>query len=202
MKKFLFDLFPLLLFFIAYYFAGIYVATGASIIASIGQIIWLRVRGHRIEGMHWVNLVVIVVFGGATLILHNDAFIKWKPTVLYWLFGITLLAGRFIFGRNLVQRMLGKQIQLPAPIWDRLNLAWGLFFLLAGGLNLYVAFSGHFTEAQWVSFKAFGLTVLMLAFVVAQSLWLGRYIEHPAEHPAEAGIQRPAAENDAASEKN
>lgn len=190
MKKFLFDLFPLLLFFIAYYFAGIYVATGASIIASVGQIIWLRVRGHRIEGMHWVNLVVIVVFGGATLILHNDAFIKWKPTVLYWLFGITLLAGRFIFGRNLVQHMLGKQIQLPAPIWDRLNLAWGIFFLLAGGLNLYVAFSGHFTEAQWVSFKAFGLTVLMLAFVVAQSLWLGRYIEHP------------KADNDAPSEKN
>ncbi len=179
MKKFLFDLFPLLLFFIAYYFAGIYVATGASIAASIGQIAWLRLRGHRIEGMHWVNLVVIVVFGGATLILHNDAFIKWKPTVLYWLFGVTLLAGRWIFGRNLVQRMLGKQIQLPEPIWDRLNLAWGAFFLLAGALNLYVAFSGQFTEAQWVSFKAFGLTVLMLAFVVLQSLWLGRYIQAP-----------------------
>ncbi|OZI38698.1 septation protein A [Bordetella genomosp. 10] len=190
MKKFLFDFFPLLLFFIAYYFAGIYVATGVSIAASIGQIVWLRMRGHRIEGMHWVNLVVIVVFGGATLILHNDAFIKWKPTVLYWLFGLTLLAGRFIFGRNLVRRMLDKQIQLPVPIWDRLNLAWGIFFLLAGALNLYVAFSGHFTEAQWVSFKAFGLTVLMLAFVVAQSLWLGRYIQ-----PPEPGEDAPSEKN-------
>jgi intracellular septation protein len=181
MKKFLFDLFPLLLFFIAYRFGGIYVATGVAMTASIAQIAWLRLTGRAIEGMHWINLAVIVIFGGATLWLHSDVFIKWKPTVLYWLFGGALLIGRWVFNRNLVRRLLDKQIELPDAIWGRLNLSWGLFFLLAGGLNLYVAFSGHFTESQWVTFKAFGLMGIMILFVLAQSLWLGRYIQTPAD---------------------
>lgn len=177
MKKFLFDLFPLILFFVAYRYADIYAATAVAITASIAQILWLRLTGKAIEGMHWINLSVIVIFGGATLWLHSDVFIKWKPTMLYWLFGGALLGARYLFGRNLVRRLLGKQIALPDPVWERLNLSWALFFVAAGAVNLYVAFSGHFTESQWVNFKVFGLMGLLVAFVIAQSLWLGKHLQ-------------------------
>lgn len=180
MKKFLFDLFPLFLFFIAYRYTDIYVATGVSITASVLQILWLKFTGRPIEAMHWINLAVIVVFGGATLWLHNDVFIKWKPTVLYWMFGGALLIGRWFFKRNMIRRLLDKQIDLPDAIWNRLNTAWALFFAAAGAINLYVAFSGRFTESEWVTFKAFGLMAIMVVFVVAQSIWLGRYIQDPA----------------------
>jgi intracellular septation protein len=181
MKKFLFDLFPLILFFAAYRYADIYVATAVAVAASIAQIVWLRVTGRAIEATHWINLTVIVVFGGATLWLHNDAFIKWKPTVLYWIFGGALLGARLVFRRNLMRRLLGKQIALPDPVWEKLNLSWALFFVAAGAANLYVAFSGNFTESQWVGFKVFGLMGLMLVFVIAQSLWLGRHMREPDE---------------------
>jgi len=184
MKKFLFDLFPLILFFIAYRFADIYTATAVAIAASVAQFIWLRATGKRIEATHWINLSVIVIFGGATLWLHSDVFIKWKPTVLYWLFGGALLGARLLFGRNLMRRLLGAQIELPDTAWDKLNLSWALFFLAAGAINLYVAFSGHFTESQWVNFKVFGLMGLLLAFVIAQSLWLGRHMQPPRQSDA------------------
>ncbi|SAI35470.1 intracellular septation protein [Bordetella ansorpii] len=180
MKKFLFDLFPLILFFAAYKFADLYVATGVAMAASLAQVAWLRLRGKAIEPTHWIGLAVIMVFGGATLWLHSDVFIKWKPTVLYWLFAAVLLGARLLMGRNLMRSLMGRQIDLPDAIWDRLNITWILFFLACGVLNLYVAFSGQFTEAQWVSFKAFGQTGLMIVFVIAQSIWLGRHIR-PAE---------------------
>ncbi|MBO1111940.1 septation protein A [Bordetella petrii] len=188
MKKFLLDLFPLILFFIAYRFADIYTATAVAIAASVAQFIWLRATGKRIEATHWINLSVIVIFGGATLWLHSDVFIKWKPTVLYWLFGGALLGARVLFKRNLMRRLLGTQIELPDAAWDKLNLSWALFFLAAGAVNLYVAFSGHFTESQWVNFKVFGLMGLLLAFVIGQSLWLGRHMQQP---------RQPEAGNDA-----
>ena len=181
MKKFLFDLFPLILFFIAYRFADIYVATGVAMAAGVVQILWLKLRGHAIETMHWINLGVIVFFGGATLLLHDDAFIKWKPTVLYWIFGGVLLGSRLLLGRNLLKKLLGAKIQMPDAVWDRFNASWSIFFIVAGGLNLFVAFSGHFTETQWVNFKVFGLMGMLLAFVIAQSLWLGKHMQGPAE---------------------
>ncbi|MEI2417225.1 septation protein A [Orrella sp. JC864] len=181
MKKFLFDLFPLILFFIAYRYADIYVATGAAMAAGVAQILWLKLRRQPIETMHWINLGVIVFFGGATLLLHDEAFIKWKPTVLYWVFGAVLLGARLFTGRNLLRKLLGAKIQMPDAIWDRFNASWAVFFLAAGVLNLFVAFSGYFSEAQWVNFKVFGLTVLLLAFVVIQSLWLGRHMQSPGE---------------------
>ena len=181
MKKLLFDLFPLGLFFAAFRFYDIYTATAVAIAASVAQFIWLKVSGKVIEATHWINLTVIVVFGGATLFFHNDAFIKWKPTVLYWLFASILVGSRLLLGKNLMQKLMGTQISLPAPIWDKLNLGWAAFFALSGALNLYVAFSGHFTESQWVNFKVFGLMALLLLFVVLQSLWLGRYIQEPVE---------------------
>ena len=176
MKKFLFDLFPLILFFIAYRYADIYTATAVAITASILQIVWLKITRKVIETTHWINLTVIVVFGGATLWLHSDVFIKWKPTVLYWLFATVLIGARYLMGRNLLKQMLGKQIVLAEPVWDKLNLIWASFFVVAGCTNVFVAFSGYFTESQWVNFKVFGLMGMLVLFVIGQSLWLGRHM--------------------------
>lgn len=181
MKKFLFDLFPLILFFVAFKFSDIFTATAVAIAAGVGQFIWLKATGKAIEATHWINLSVIVVFGGATLIFQNDAFIKWKPTVLYWLFSAILLGGKWFFGRNLMQKLMGKQVDMPATAWDKLNYSWAAFFILSGALNLYVAFSGSFTEAQWVNFKVFGLMALLLLFVIAQSIWLGKHMKDSSE---------------------
>jgi intracellular septation protein len=193
MKKFLFDLFPLILFFVAFKFADIYVATGAAMAAAIGQILWLRLTHRAIEPTHWINLSVIVIFGGATLLFHDDTFIKWKPTVLYWLFAGILLGARLFMGRNLMRRLMGDKVALPEAAWSRLNDSWAIFFIASGALNLYVAFSGRFTEAQWVNFKVFGLMILLLLFVVVQSVWLGRHIQ--ADH-ASGNAQAPGNSND------
>lgn len=181
MKKFLFDLFPLILFFLAFKFSDIFTATAVAIVAGIGQFIWLKATGKAIEATHWINLTVIIVFGGATLFFHNDVFIKWKPTVLYWLFAGIVLVGKWVFKRNLIQKVMGSQIQMPEPVWDKLSLSWATFFIVSGALNLYVAFSGHFTESQWVNFKVFGLMALLLVFVIAQSVWLSRYMKEDLE---------------------
>lgn len=186
MKKLLFDLFPLILFFIAFRYADLYTATAVAIGAGLAQFAWLKLRGHAIEATHWINLTVIILFGGATLLFHNDAFIKWKPTVLYWVFAAVLVGAKLLMGRNLMQKLMGGQIQLPDPVWTRLNYAWAGFFTASGALNLYVAFSGQFTEAQWVNFKVFGLMALLIAFVIAQSIWLGRHIQEAPQSSAAA----------------
>ncbi|OVZ54766.1 septation protein A [Pigmentiphaga sp. NML080357] len=195
--KLLFDLFPLLLFFAAYKFADIYVATGVAMAASVLQIVWLLARRKQIEPMHWINLAIIVVFGGATLFLHDEVFIKWKPTVLYWLFAVVLAGGQLLLKRNFLRSMLGKQIQLPDAIWNRLNLAWVLFFTAVGGLNLYVAY--NWPTETWVSFKVFGIFGLLLVFVVLQSIYLGRHIKQPEEMSAQDIAKR---ETDAGAERS
>lgn len=177
MKKLLFDLFPLILFFIAFRNFDIYTATAVTIVAVFAQIAWLKLRQKTIETTHWINLGVIVVFGGATLFFQNEAFIKWKPTVLYWLFASILIGSHLILRRNLMQKIMGGQIVLPAKVWDKMNYSWALFFIVSGALNLYIAFSGHFSESQWVNFKVFGSLVLLIIFVIAQSIWLGRYLK-------------------------
>ncbi len=173
--KFLFDLFPVILFFAAYKFAGIYVATGVAIAATFAQIGWVHFRHGKVDKMLWVSLGLIVVFGGMTLLLRDPTFIKWKPTVLYWLFALVLLGSALLFGKNLIRAMLEQQVSLPEPIWWRLNLAWVGFFAAMGALNLYVAY--HFSEADWVNFKLFGGMGLMLGFIVAQGLLLAKYVE-------------------------
>lgn len=177
MKKFLFDLFPLILFFVAYRLADIYVATAVAIAAAVLQILWIKLTRKPIETMHWVNFAVIVFFGGATLWLQNEAFIKWKPTVLYWLFGAVLLFSKYLLDKNLIQKLLGAKVSMPDIAWNKLNLSWALFFMVAGGLNLFVAFSGLFSESQWVNFKVFGLMALLIVFVIAQSIWLGKHMQ-------------------------
>lgn len=172
--KFLFDLFPILLFFVAFKFWGIYVATAVAIVATFLQIGWLWLRKKKIDPMLWVSLVIIVFFGGATLVLHDETFIKWKPTVLYWLFGIVLLLGPLLFRRNLIESLMRGQLQAPKHVWQKLNISWAVFFLLMGGLNLYVAY--HFSTETWVNFKLFGFMGLMLVFILLQGLLLARYL--------------------------
>jgi intracellular septation protein len=180
--KFLFDFFPVILFFVAYKVSDIYVATGVAIAATFVQVGWLRLRGKRVEPMLWASLAIIAVFGGATLLLQDETFIKWKPTVLYWLFG-AVLAGAAAFRRNLIRVMLSEQMQLPAPIWARLNWAWIGFFGFMGALNLYVAY--NYSTDNWVNFKLFGGMGLMLLFVAAQAMVLSRYIEEKDERRGE-----------------
>ncbi len=180
--KIFFDLLPVILFFIAYKVAGIYVATTVAIVATCLQIAWGWWRTRKVESMQWITLGVIIVFGGATLLLHDETYIKWKPTVVYWLIAIALLVAAHGWGKNPIRAMMGAQIELPDPVWWRLNAAWAVFFALMGVLNLYIARS--FSTDTWVNFKLFGFTGLMLAFVVAQGLVLARYIEQdPAEKP-------------------
>lgn len=200
MKKFLFDLFPVIIFFIAYKLGdanpgathqilqsiglpqpavandkpGIYLATFVAIIASVAQILWVKLRGHKVETMLWVSLGIIVVFGGATLWLQDESFIKWKPTVLYWVFASTIF-GSALFGRNLIRGLMNAQLELPEAAWSRLNLSWGAFFAVMGLVNLWVAFT-YSTDA-WVNFKLFGSMGLMLVFVIAQGMMLSKYID-------------------------
>lgn len=188
MKKFLFDLFPLILFFVAFKFSDIYGATAVAIAAGLVQFAWLKVRRKPIEATHWINLTVIILFGGATLFFHNDVFIKWKPTVLYWVFAGILLVGKWVFRRNLLEKVMGTQVALPQIAWNKMMFSWAGFFIVSGILNLYVAFSGHYTEAQWVNFKVFGLMILLLVFVVLQSFWLHRYMDDGAD-PQRAGTK-------------
>jgi len=173
--KFLFDLFPVLLFFVAFKLTDIYVATATAIAATLVQVGWLKVRGRRIDSMLWASLAIIVVFGGATLVLRDEVFIKWKPTVLYWLFSAVLAAAALLFRRNLIRAMLGAQVLLPDAVWARLNWSWVAFFAFMGAANLYVAF--NFATDLWVNFKLFGGMGLMLLFVVGQALYLARYVE-------------------------
>ena len=172
--KFLFDIFPVLLFFAAYKAVDIYLATAVAIAATFAQIGWVWFRHRKVENMLWVSLVIIVVFGGATLLLRDETFIKWKPTVLYWLFGSVLLGSQLLFGRNLMKSMMGKQIVLPDGVWKRVNASWIAFFAAMGVLNLFVAY--RFSTDVWVNFKLFGGMGLLLLFALAQALLLSRHL--------------------------
>ncbi|VVD66220.1 septation protein A [Pandoraea soli] len=173
--KFFFDLLPVILFFVAFKFAGIYVATGIAIATTIAQVLWMWLRHRKVEPMQWVSLAIIVVFGGATMLLHDETFIKWKPTALYWLFSITLFVAELIFDKNLIRAMMEKQMALPDPLWRAVNFSWALFFLAMGALNLVIAY--HYSTDTWVNFKLFGGMGLMVVFIVVQSLWLSKYIK-------------------------
>lgn len=173
--KFLFDLFPIILFFAAYKFAGIFTATAVAIAATIGQIAWVWFRHRKVDTMLWVSLFIVTVFGGATLFFRDPTFIKWKPTVLYWFFAVSLLVSQQLLGKNLIRALLEAQMKLPDPLWKRLNFIWAAFFLAMGVINLLVAY--NFSEDAWVNFKLFGGMGLMLVFVLAQGMMLSRYLE-------------------------
>jgi intracellular septation protein len=200
MKKLLFDLFPIIVFYIAWKLGdanaeatrafmasvglpqptgvdekpGIYLATLVAIVASFGQIAWVKVRGHKVDKMLWVSLGIIVVFGGATLLLHDKVFIKWKPTVLYWIFAGSIF-GAAAFGRNVIRNLMSAQMELPESAWGRLNASWGVFFVFMGVANLLVAF--NFSDDFWREYKMWGTLGLMLVFVVLQSMMLTKYLD-------------------------
>lgn len=198
--KLLFDLFPVILFFATFKYseknpeaaaswigsllgsaavdikqAPILLATVVVIAATVAQIAWGRIRHGKVDKMLWVSLILVVVFGGMTLIFQNEAFIKWKPTILYWIFAGSMAFGAYILRRNPLKAMLGEQMTLPEPVWARLTLSWIAFFLGMGCLNLLVAF--NYSTDIWVNFKLFGGMGLLLVFVVGQGLVLSKYLE-------------------------
>ncbi len=173
--KILFDLFPVILFFLVFKFFGVYAATASAIAATFAQVAWVKYRHGKVDTMLWVSLGIIVVFGGATLLLHDETFIKWKPTVLYWFFASALLFSRALFGKNLMRSLLQEKMTLPDPVWHQLNLAWSGFFAVLGIVNLYVAF--NYSLDAWVNFKLFGATSMMLVFILLQAAVLSKYME-------------------------
>lgn len=178
--KLLFDLFPIILFFAAFKLFGIFAATATAIAATVLQIVWSKWRHGKVDAMLWVSFAIIAVFGGATLLLHDESFIKWKPTILYWVFSVTLLFSNLLLGKNLMRSLLHEKLALPATVWGHVNLAWSLFFAALGVLNLYVAF--NYSTDTWVNFKLFGTTGLMLLFVLLQAMALSKYVEEDKEN--------------------
>ncbi len=198
--KLLFDLFPVILFFVAFKYsekspelaaswvasllgsatvdlkqAPILLATIVVIAATVAQIIWVRLRHGKVDKMLWVSLALVSVFGSLTLIFQNEAFIKWKPTILYWVFAGSIAFSSFILKKNAIKAMLGEQLTLPESVWNRLSLSWVAFFLFMGCLNLFIAF--NFTTDTWVNFKLFGGMGLLFVFIVGQGLLLSKYVQ-------------------------
>lgn len=172
--KILFDIFPVFLFFICFKFSGIYTATFVAMAASFVQLILFRIKEQRFEKMHLISFTMIMLLGGATLFFHNPSFIKLKPTGIYWLSALAFLGSFFIGKKTLIQKMIDGNIDLPAPIWNRLNCAWAVFFILMGSINYYVAY--HYNTNVWVNFKLFGGAGLTLLFVFLQALYLSRHV--------------------------
>jgi len=197
--KFLFDLLPVILFFTAFKFseknpegaatfftdtlglaladpkqAPILIATLVVILATIVQIVWVWHRHGKVDKMLWFSLALVIFFGGMTLVFQDESFIKWKPTILYWGFAVSMIAAS-LAGKNGIRAMLSQQMELPEVAWKRLNWSWIAFFVFMGGANLYVAF--NYSTDTWVDFKLFGGFGLMLVFVLAQGLLLSKYVE-------------------------
>ena len=198
--KLLFDLFPVILFFATFKYYGsnpegaaalvgsllgsavldvkqapILLATIVVIVATMAQIAWVHFRHGKVDKMLWVSLVLVVVFGGMTLIFQDETFIKWKPTILYWVFAGSMAFATLVLKKNPMRALLGEQLTLPDPVWTKMTLSWIAFFLFMGALNLVVAF--NFPTDTWVNFKLFGGMGLMLVFVLAQGMMLSKYVE-------------------------
>jgi intracellular septation protein len=205
MMKFLFDVFPVIFFFIAYklgekhaegaqqlanqllshFTAGhgvsleqapILLATALAILASLIQVGYLLLRRKKVDPMLWISFIIITFFGSATIYFQNDAFIKWKPTIIYWCYAIGFILGEYVFKKNLLKAAMGSQISMPDHVWSKLNIAWICYFFIMGALNVYVAFS--YSQSTWVSFKLYSLGALP-AFFILQSFFLAKYIEEP-----------------------
>lgn len=177
--KLFYDYFPIICFFIAYKLFGIYVATATTIAASALQVgvYWLIHRSY--EKMHLITLILIVVLGGTTLLLHNPIFIQWKPSIIYWLFAIALLISQFFGKKNLIEHMMADKIKAPKKIWTHIAYAWSFFFLILGGINIYVVY--HYDMNAWVNFKLFGTLIATLIFAILQAIYISRHVIHDEE---------------------
>jgi intracellular septation protein len=177
--KFFFDLLPVILFFVGFKLYGIFTATSIAIGVTLAMIVYAKIRHGKIEKMLLVNGAIISVLGGITLLLHDQTYIMWKPTVLYWLMAAVLLVSNLFFEKNFIQQMMGKMIHAPKPIWDKVNWVWVVFLVALGFLNLYVAF--NFSLDTWVNFKLFGVTSMLFLFMVAHTFVLRKYLVDPDE---------------------
>jgi intracellular septation protein len=164
--------------------APVLLATLVVVIATLAQVAFLAARGKKIDLMLWVSLALVVVMGGLTIWLRSETFIKWKPTLLYWVMGAAFALAPLLFGKNLLKVLLGEQLQLPDAVWQRLNGAWIGFFATMGAINLWVAY--QFSTDIWVNYKLFGSLGLMLVFTIAQGLYLSRHLpDESAARPEE-----------------
>jgi len=206
--KLLFDLFPVVLFFIAYKMYDIYTATAVIIVATIAQVSYVYFKEKKVEKIHIITLILILVLGGLTLILQDEAFIKWKPTLVNWGFALVFLGSHFIGSKPIIRRMMDAAISLPDPIWVRLSMMWIAFFIISGVTNLYVAF--NYDTDTWVDFKLFGLMGMTIVFIIIQGFYINRYMEESdseaeAEKLADGGEivhEKTSVDTDAKSEQN
>lgn len=173
--KLLTDMLPVALFFIAFKLGGIYIATIVAIAATVAQIAYTRITTKKIEQMHVITLVMVILLGGATLLLQDEFYIKIKVSVVNWLFTAILIGSHFIGKQPVMERLMGKQVKLPREIWLKLNAGWAGFFALVGFVNLYIIY--NYDTDTWVNFKLFGVLGMTLAFIVIQSLMLAKYIK-------------------------
>lgn len=173
--KLLFDLFPVVLFFIAFKMYDIYVATAVIIVATMLQVGYMYLKHKRVEKIHIITLILILVLGGLTLILQDEDFIKWKPTIVNWGFALVFIGSHYIGEKPIIQRMLSQAISLPKSIWFNLSWLWVGFFVISGIANLYVAF--NYDTDTWVNFKLFGLMGMTIVFIIIQGLYISRYIQ-------------------------
>lgn len=183
--SFLFDFIPVILFFIAFKFYGIYVATVVGVVVTAVQVVLTYLFKRKVDKQQFITLIVFIIFGGMTLYFHNPIFVKWKPTVIFWIFGIVFLGSQFIGSKPLIQRMLegvlekqntGSAIAVPRAVWKKLNLAWTVFFILIGTVNLYVAYT--YSTETWVNFKLYGILSLVMLFSLAQAVCISNYISN------------------------
>lgn len=157
-----FEMFPLVGFFLVYYFTkNLYTATLVCIVASWLQLALYQILYRKIGKNTWISTILITVFGGLTLVLHNKTFVMLKPTMLYWIFAVSLFVSAKL-NKNGIQLLLKDQIRLDDATWNQINLLWVIFFIVMGALNLFIAF--NFSEYAWVQFKVFGGFALMLLF--------------------------------------
>ncbi len=188
--KILNDYLPIICFFIVFKLYGIYAATAAVIVISTLQVSFFWFKNRRLETIPLVTLVLVVILGGTTLLLHDEIFIKWKPSVVYWLFTLALLGSQWFTKKSIMERMMGEKISLPKPIWSQVNVAWSIFFLGLGFLNIYVVY--HFSTNAWVNFKLFGTLGLILVFAIAQSIYISRHMKPTAAN--DPSIESPPSE--------
>ncbi len=173
--KILFDFLPMVAFFVVFKSYGIYAATAVTILATAIIILFQVLRKQKVAPAMWISLAVIVLFGGATILLHNEWFIKWKPSILYWLFAAILIIGEVFFKKNLIKKMVDeKSLNLPDIVWNKMLWTWSAFFLIVGTVNIIVAY--NFSTETWVNFKLFGLLSLTFIFALLQGLYISRSV--------------------------
>lgn len=177
--KLLFDFLPIIFFFITFKFYGVYYATAVAIITSIGQGAFFWLRHRRLETMQLFTLLLIVLLGGATLLLHDEIYIKWKPTAVNWMFALIFIIYSWLMHKPLIQTLLEKNVTLAAAVWQKLNTSWVVFFIAMGAVNLYVVY--HFSTDTWVNFKLFGMLGLTLVFIILQAIYLAKHADITAE---------------------